>query len=154
MIYKDTVPSLIKSGIISKAPVDYTSIDSLMKRAGKDLNTANRNIDIDEECAFTYAYNAMLHCGLALMNSQGFRPKHSDKHKNIVRFCDAFLGTAFSDLINIYDYMRKSRNKFLYEPDVPCTKKEAIEVLDSATEFLNKITTIIKKESPQAEFNF
>ena len=37
MIYKDTIPSLIKSGIISKAPVDYTSIDSLMKRAGKYL---------------------------------------------------------------------------------------------------------------------
>ncbi len=154
MIYKNTISLLIKSEIISKAPVDYISIDNLMRRAGKDLKTAKRNIDADEECAFTYAYNAMLHCGLALMNSQGYRPKHSDKHKNIVRFCDAFLGREFVGLINIYDYMRKSRNKFLYEPDVPCTKKEAAEVLDSATEFLNKIATIIKKESPQAEFNF
>lgn len=45
MIYKDTISSLIKSGIIIKAPVDYISIDNLMKRAGKDLNTAKRNID-------------------------------------------------------------------------------------------------------------
>jgi uncharacterized protein (UPF0332 family) len=118
MTYKDTISSLIKSGIISKAPVDYSSIDNLMKRAEKDLNTAKRNIDIDEECAFTYAYNSMLHCGLALMNSQGYRPKHVEKHKNIIRFCDSFLGNDFSDLIIIYNYMRKSRNKSL-QPSQP-----------------------------------
>ena len=56
------------------------------------------------------------------MNSQGYRPKHAEKHKNIVRFCDSFLGNDFSDLIIIYNYMRKSRHKFLYEPDVPSTK--------------------------------
>lgn len=148
MTYKDTISSLIKSGIISKAPVDYSSIDNLMKRAEKDLNTAKRNIDIDEECAFTYAYNSMLHCGLALMNSQGYRPKHVEKHKNIVRFCDSFLGNDFSDLIIIYNYMRKSRHKFLYEPDVPCTKKEAEDVLENATDFLTRISAIIKKENP------
>ncbi len=148
MTYKDTISSLIKSGIISKAPVDDSSIDNLMKRAEKDLNTAKRNIDIDEECAFTYAYNSMLHCGLALMNSQGYRPKHAEKHKNIVRFCDSFLGNDFSDLIIIYNYMRKSRHKFLYEPDVPCTKKEAEDVLENATDFLTRISAIIKKENP------
>ena len=154
IIYKDTISSLIKSGIIIKAPVDYISIDNLMKRAGKDLNTAKRNIDTDEECAFTYAYNAMLHCGLALMNSEGYRPEHSDKHKNIVRFCDTFLGDDFSDLVNIYDYMRKSRHKFLYEPDVPCTRKEAEDVLESATDFLKRMSTIIKQGNPQQEFGF
>ena len=147
MPYKDTIASLKKSGIILKAPVDYASIDNLIQRSGKDLITAGRNLDIDEECAFTYAYNAMLHCGLALMNSQGYRPNHTDKHKNIVRFCDAFLGDEFAELINIYDYMRKSRNKYLYEPDIPCTRKEADEVLKSATAFLKKISDIIKKNT-------
>ncbi len=154
MIYKDTISSLTKAGLILKAPVDYVSIDNLMKRAGKDLQTAKRNLDIDEECAFTYAYNSMLHCGLALMNSQGYRAKHKDKHKNIVRFCDAFLGPDFSTLINIYDYMRKSRHKFLYEPEIPCSKKEAEDVLDSAVDFLNIIAEIIKKNHPQQEFSY
>ncbi len=117
-----------------------------MKRAEKDLNTAKRNIDIDEECAFTYAYNSMLHCGLALMNSQGYRPKHVEKHKNIIRFCDSFLGNDFSDLIIIYNYMRKSRHKFLYEPDVPCTKKEAEDVLENATDFLTEFQPSSKRK--------
>ncbi|GEM_PF-2807756 len=109
------------AGITEKIKTSLFKV-TYIETAEKDLNTAKRNIDIDEECAFTYAYNSMLHCGLALMNSQGYRPKHAEKHKNIVRFCDSFLGNDFSDLIIIYNYMRKSRHKFLYEPDVPCTK--------------------------------
>jgi hypothetical protein len=43
-----------------------------------DLRTAKRNIDDDEECAYNYAYNAMLRSGLALMFSEGFRPEIKD----------------------------------------------------------------------------
>ena len=155
MTYKETISDLLKSGIVMKCLVVFKTISALIKREGKDLDTAGRNIDMDEECSFTYAYNAMLHCGMALMNSQGFRPKHANKHKNIVRFCDALLGSDYSSLINVYEYMRKSRNKFLYEPDeAPCTRKEAEDVVENAREFLSKITSLIKKDAAQQKFDF
>lgn len=75
MIYKDSKRSLLKEGLIKKCPVDYNAVTKLIKRAYIDLKTAKRNIDDDEECAYNYAYNAMLRSGLALMFTEGFRPE-------------------------------------------------------------------------------
>ena len=118
MIYKESKENLIKQGLIKKCPIDYNAIAKLIKRAYVDLKTAERNIDDDEECAYNYAYNAMLRSGLALMFSEGFRPEIKDKHLTIVRFASSILGDEFKRLINDYDFMRKKRNRFIYEPDI------------------------------------
>jgi hypothetical protein len=60
MIYKESKENLLKQGLMKKCPVDWRAINNLMKRAYTDLRTAKRNIDDDEECAYNYAYNAML----------------------------------------------------------------------------------------------
>jgi len=80
MIYKDSKGNLLKEGLTKKSPIDWKAIKNLIKRAYTDIETAKRNIDDDEECTYTYAYNAMLHLGLALMTSYGFRPEIKDKH--------------------------------------------------------------------------
>ena len=95
MIYKDSKQALLKEGLIKKCPVDWKAINNLIKRAYTDLETAKRNIEDDEECAYTYAYNAMLRSGLALMTSYGFRPEIKDKHLTIVRFTSSILGDKF-----------------------------------------------------------
>lgn len=71
MIYKTSIQNLLKEEIIRPCPVDFRAISKLMSRALVDLKTAERNLNEDEECAFTYAYNAMLWAGLALMFSEG-----------------------------------------------------------------------------------
>jgi uncharacterized protein (UPF0332 family) len=81
--------------LIKKCPLDWKNIINLIKRAYIDLKTAKRNIDDDEECAYNYAYNAMLHSGLALMFSEGFRPEIKDKHLTIVKFTSSVLGNNF-----------------------------------------------------------
>jgi uncharacterized protein (UPF0332 family) len=120
MIYKESKENLLKQGLIKKCPVDWKAIKNLMKRAYTDLRTAKRNIDDDEECAYNYAYNAMLRSGLALMFSQGVRPEIKDKHLTIVKFVSSLLGSKFKKVINDYDFIRRKRHHFIYEPDIPC----------------------------------
>ncbi len=113
MIYRDSEENLLKQGLIKKCPVDWKAIKNLMRRAYMDLRTAKRNIDDDEECAYNYAYNAMLRSGLALMFSEGFRPEIKDKHLTIVKFAGSLLGSKFKKVINDYDFMRRKRHRFI-----------------------------------------
>lgn len=154
MIYKESKENLLKEGLIKRCPIDYKAILNLIKRAHIDLKTAKRNLSQDEECAFNYAYNGMLHSGLALMFIEGFRPDIKDKHQTIVRFASSILGDKFKKLINDYDFMRKKRNRFIYEPDIPCSIKEAKDALKTAEEFVEKTSKLIKEKLPQREFNF
>jgi uncharacterized protein (UPF0332 family) len=154
MIYKESKGDLLKHGLMKKCPVDWRAINNLMKRAYTDLRTAKRNIDDDEECAYNYAYNAMLRSGLALMFSQGVRPEIKDKHLTIVKFASSLLGSTFKKVINDYDFMRRKRHRFIYEPDIPCSRKEAEDALKTAKEFVDIIGKLIKEGNPQMEFGF
>jgi len=154
MIYKESKENLLRSGLIKKSPFDQKAILNLLKRAYVDLKTAKRNLNQDKECAFNYAYNAMLRSGLALMFAEGFRPDIKDKHLTVVRFASLILGDNFEKLINDYDFMRKKRNRFIYEPEIPCSMKEAKDALKTAEEFVDGISKLIRKKLPQKEFNF
>lgn len=154
MSYKDSKANLQKEGLIKNCPVDFNAISKLIKRALTDLKTAKRNLDEDQECAYNYAYNAMLRTGLALMFSKGVRPEIKGKHLTIVRFASAILGDEFKKLINDYDFMRKKRHRFIYEPDIPCSMKEAKEAIKTAEQFVSKVSNLVKETMPQKEFDF
>jgi uncharacterized protein (UPF0332 family) len=154
MIYKTSIQNLLKEGIIKQCPVDFRAISKLMSRALVDLKTAERNLAEDEECAFTYAYNAVLRAGLALMFSEGYRPEIPDKHLTVVRFAASILGVDFKRLVNDCDIMRRKRNRFIYEPDIPCSRNEAQEALKTAKNFIHTILDCIKKRNPQLELDF
>ncbi len=154
MIYKDSKENLLKEGLIKKCPIDWKTINNLINRAYKDLETAKRNMKIDEECSYNYAYNAMLRSGLALMASYGFRPEIKDKHLTVVKFASSILGNKFAKVINSYDFMRRKRHRFIYEPDIPCSKKEAEDALKTVKEFVKIIHNLIKTKHPQKEFEF
>jgi len=154
MIYKETVHDFLKQGIIKRCPVDLKTVTNLLKRAKVDIRTAVRNLPEDEECAFNYAYNAILRCGLALMFAEGYRPEIKDKHATVVRFVSTALGEDCRKLMYDYDFMRKKRNRFIYEPDIPCSSKEAQEAINTAKLFVGRITDLIKDKLPQSEFKF
>jgi len=151
MRYKDSKEGLIKEGVIKRCPVDFRAIGNLLKRSYTDLKTAKRNLKSDEECAYTYAYNGMLRAGLALMFSEGFRPDIRDKHKTVVRFASCSMGEEYSKILNDYDYMRKKRNKLIYEPDLPCSRKEAEGAIKTAEVFSEKVAKLLKEKNPQKE---
>lgn len=146
MSYKKSKDHLVKQGLIKRCPVDKKSVDNLIGRAKTDLITARRNLNDDEECAYNYAYNAMMRSGLAVMFSDGYRPEIKDKHLTIVKYVSCVMGDELEKIINSYDYMRKKRNHFLYEPDVPCSMTEAEEALRVAGEFVSSVEKIIGKK--------
>jgi len=63
------------------------------------------------------------------------------------------LGDKFKILINNYDFMRRKRHHFIYEPDIPCSMKEAKDAFKTAKEFVDIIHKLIKKRSPQLELD-
>lgn len=151
MIYKESKENLLKQGLIKTCPVDSKAINNLMKRARTDLETAQRNLDDDPECAYNYAYNAMMRSGLALMLNEGLRPEIRDKHLTIVKFTSSILGNKFSEVINNYDFMRRKRHRFIYEPDIPCSMTEANDAIKTAKRFVAKIGQLLKKKNPHIE---
>ena len=154
MTYKKSKEALLKEGVIKKCPIDYKATINLIKRAYTDLMTAKRNLVDDEECAYHYAYHAMLRSGMALMASEGFRPEIKDKHLTIVKFASSILGDECKRLVINYDFMRRKRHRFIYEPGIPCSTKEAEDALQTAEAFLDAIHKLIKKKNPQLEFDF
>lgn len=154
MTSEKTKEHMLKEGLIKRCPADFKAIKNLVKRAHVDLKTARRNLKPDRECAYNYAYNAMLHLGLALMFSEKVRPEIKGKHMTIVRFASSFLGKEFKKLTNDYDFMRRKRNRFIYEPEIPCSEKEAKDAIETAEKFVLKVTELIKERNPQKEFKF
>lgn len=149
MIYRDSKEELVRQGLIKQCPVDWNAINSLMKRARIDLKTAQRNINEDAECSYNYAYNAMLRAGLALMFSGGYRPDVKGKHLTVVKFTSIDLGEEHNKLINNYDYMRRKRHHLIYEPGLPCSKKEAEDAIDTATRLVAIIDRLIREKNPR-----
>lgn len=152
--YKETINSLLKSGSIKECPIDYKVINSLIRRSTTDIETSKRNLEIDNDCSYNYAYNAILHAGLALMESRGFRPEIKEKHVTIVKFVNVIMGNNFTELINNYDFMRRKRHIFIYEPNFPCSKFESEQAIDTAIKLVNATKKNIKEYNPQLSFDF
>jgi hypothetical protein len=50
--------------------------------------------------------------------------------------------------------MRKKRHKFIYEPDIPCSKIEAKEAIETAIKLIEILKNFIKNNDPQLSFDF
>lgn len=96
----------------------------------------------------------MLRSGIALMFSEGYRPEVKEKHLTIVKFASVVIGNEFEKVVNDYDFMRRKRHRFVYEPDIPCSRKEAEDAIKIARKFVYVISNLIKKQNPQIQFDF
>jgi hypothetical protein len=154
MISDPALSGLLKRGLIRTCPVDLRTAANLQHRAATDLRTAERNIDDDPECAFTYSYTAMMRSGLALMLSRGYRPAAANKHQTIVQFVSAILGSRSEAVCGSFDLLRNKRNKFIYEPDLPCSRAEAKGALEAAGPFVQAMNEIIDDATGQGRLGF
>jgi len=141
--------NLEAQGLIEKASFNPKQIISNLNRAQRDLRTAKANLKIDEEWTYTIAYHAMLRAGRALMFAAGFRPKGRDQHKTVVEFCTEILGSEFQHLTTRFNRMRVKRHDFIYEPERPIPKTEAVKSLESAEQFVKEIIQKIEKLNSQ-----
>jgi hypothetical protein len=75
------------------------------------------------------------------------------KHLTIVKYTGAIVGREYEGVLNDYDFMRRKRNNFIYEPDIPCSLTEAKNALETARKFILLIDGIIKRHKPQREID-
>lgn len=115
MDYDTFVNNLLEERLIKKQRVGFIQIEKTLIRAKKDLNTAKIIIETDEAMAYTAAYDAMLRAGRAFIFMKGFRPSERYQHKTVVDFMAFSFGARYKSLMELFDMMRKKRNKFLYE---------------------------------------
>ncbi|KQC15229.1 MAG: hypothetical protein APR63_12420 [Desulfuromonas sp. SDB] len=153
MIFNNSISDLLRQNLIKPCNVDFKTIKEFINRAKKDLETSERNLKIDNDCTYTYAYNAMLHSGIALMNSQGYRPEVKNKHLTVIRFTSVIFNENQNNLLKMYNNMRKKRHLFIYEPFTPCSEKEAKDALKSARTFVEEIVNLIQEKNPELDIN-
>lgn len=146
---KNILKSLESQGLIERVATGSNQVVTHLRRAQKDLLTSKATIGVDEEWAYTIAYHAMLRAGRVLMLSLGYRPKGKDQHKTVVEFCTAALGESYKTLTTRFNRMRVKRHDFIYEPERPIPRTEAVKSLESAERFVFEISVRARKPNPQ-----
>jgi uncharacterized protein (UPF0332 family) len=112
-------------------------IRSLLSIAERDLRTAARNEGEDPDWAYNIAYNAVLQSARALMLSAGFRPRGAEHHATVVRFTEECLGSEFASQVAVFDRMRRTRNRSVYESGGLVSRQEAEEAIAFARGFVD-----------------
>lgn len=140
---------LERKELIERIITETKQVEEQLRQALKDLATAQANMHIDEEWAYTISYQAMLRAGRALMASEGFRPKGKEQHKTVVQFVSEILGEDYKALITQFDHMRRKRHDFIYEPDRHITKYEAKNALENAQKLVNGLVEFIQSRNSQ-----
>lgn len=149
------IDEYLSKKLIKHEKISMPQINKLIEASERKLKASKRTIDIDESCSYEMAYNAMLLAGRALVLMKGFRPTTNFQHKTVVSFTEQFLGIKYKALTAKFDYMRKNRNKFIYEPwKLHLSKTDAKNALKSAEKFIGIIKIEIKRIDPQQRFKF
>ena len=103
----------------------------------------------DPESAFTLAYESMLKASMALMFSQGYRPRvQLGHHKTLIKFSKYVLGDTYAGMTATYDHMRGKRNRVVYDVGA-VSEAEVKEALSMAEKYLNVIRQKIEEDNPQ-----
>jgi uncharacterized protein (UPF0332 family) len=143
---------LLKDQLIKKQNPDLAQIRSQLKRARKDLSTAEAVINIDLTWSFTIAYHAIMRAGRALMFSQGYLPTTKNSHKTIIEFMRLTLGEESQSLLLRFNRMRRKRHDFIYDSQNHTTESEGRSAIKTAREFINKIVALAAEEKPGSLF--
>jgi len=136
-------------GFIKKEKIGTDQVKALLMSASRNIIASEKNLAIDEEACYTLAYNAMLKIARALVFLQNYRPSDGQQHKTTIDVAGKILGKEFSELIDIFDKMRRKRNQFTYEPMLPLSLAEAKNALKTANEFYKKVRNFLDSKFPQ-----
>lgn len=140
---------LESAGLLKKERIGIDQIRALLMSASKNIIASEKNLSIDEEACYTLAYNAMLKAARALVFLQGYRPHDGQQHKTTIEVAGEILGKEFSELVEMFDKMRKKRNQFTYDPMLPLSLTEAKTALKTADDFYKRVRNFLDKKYPQ-----
>jgi len=141
----------LKDNLVKKQKPDFEQIKYQLKRANKDLKTAESVLSIDLTWAFAIAYHAMIRASKALMYSKGYLPTAKKSHKTIVEFTKLILGDEYDNLIARFNRMRRQRHDFIYESKNFITIHEAKSSIETAKRLIEEIVALVTKENPEKD---
>lgn len=147
MIYE----KFLKDNLIKKEKPDFKQIECQIKRANKDLKTAEANLPIDLTWAFAIAYHAMMRASKALIYSKGYLPTAKKSHKTIVELTKLILGNEYENLIGHFSRMRRRRHDFIYDSKNHITPHEAKTSIETAKKLIDEIVTLVRSENPEKD---
>ena len=147
MIYE----KFLKDNLIKKEKPDFKQISYQLKRAQKDLTTAEANLSIDLTWAFAIAYHAMMRASKALMYSKGYLPTAKRSHKTIVEITKLILGSEYESIIGRFSRMRRRRHDFIYDSKNHITLHEAKASIETAKKLIDEIVILVRKENPERD---
>ena len=125
---------LLRKGLIRQASPEKGDIENLIKIAEQDILVAEKLLDTSYDASFTHSYNAILQVSRAYMFANGYRPRE-ESHTVVIQFLSAVFGEEYSEMIALFDRMRRQRNKVTYEMTNIITKYQAEYALGKAKEF-------------------
>jgi uncharacterized protein (UPF0332 family) len=141
----------LREKLVKKQNPDFIQIGHQLKRAKKDLKTAESNLSIDPTWAFAIAYHAMIRASKALMFSKGYLPTTKQSHKTIVEFAKLIIGKDYENLVNRFNRMRRQRHDFIYDSRNHITLHEAESSIQTAKQLIEEIIVLVKKVNPEAD---
>lgn len=147
MIYE----KFLKDSLIKKGKPDFKQIECQIKRANKDLKTAEANLLIDLTWAFAIAYHAMMRASKALIYSKGYLPTAKKSHKTIVELTKLILGNEYENLIGHFSRMRRRRHDFIYDSKNHITPHEAKTSIETAKKLIDEIVILVRNENPEKD---
>lgn len=134
---------------VKKQEIDFRQIEIILNKADKSLDSSRKIYRQDSESAFTLAYESMLKASMALMFSQGYRPRvQLGHHKTLIKFSKFVLGEDFTGITATYDQMRGKRNRVVYDVGA-VSEAEVKDALSMAEKYLKVIKQKIKEQNPQ-----
>ena len=141
----------LRDKLIKKQTPDFKQIEYQIKRAQKDLKTAESILSIDLTWAFAIAYHSMMRASKALMYSKGYLPTVKRSHKTIVEFAKLSLRSEYENLIGRFNRMRRQRHDFIYDSKNHITSHEANLSIETAKKLIREIITLIEEENPEKD---
>ena len=130
--------SYIDSGKLKHIEPKNDQVKRLLKRAQKDISTAEHTLGIDDEWAYTIAFHSMLRAGRALLLHNGYRVSGEGQHKTVVEVSGILLGENFSELTDKFNRMRRTRSDFIYDY-IELSLEESKVAIKNAKELILKI---------------
>lgn len=117
---------LEKEGYIRKLPPDHRRVENSLQLAHRDLETALKMLDQDQDWSFNIAYNSILQSIRALMFHEGYRPSSRKSHLAVVKFTELVLGEEESFYL---DRMRRKRHQAVYDTVRIVSRTEALNAI-------------------------
>ncbi|MEJ2745413.1 MAG: hypothetical protein P8123_06985 [bacterium] len=113
---KKNYDDLVRQGMLKALPgIALDQAEQLVKRAKKDLRTAEKVLPDDEAVTMDLLYKALFHASNALLRLQGYRPGAVRQHEAVVEAMRRTFKKDVEHLIFAFDRLRKWRNQFGYQ---------------------------------------